>query len=95
MWFVERSAKSRLSLSLSSFRLPLSTTVNVYSLLLQMSSQSSSSPSKTNAALVPLAVTKLEELVATRPSGDSALSEFESWGKKWVVVLVRGLLCLI
>jgi hypothetical protein len=53
------------------------------SLLLSMSSQSSSLPSKMNAALVLLAITKL---VATCPSGDSALLEFESWGKKWVVV---------
>jgi hypothetical protein len=69
----------------------LSTTVNISSLLLQMSSQSSSPPSKTNMALVPLAVTKLEELMGMRPSGDSALLEFESWGKQWVVVLVHGL----
>jgi hypothetical protein len=94
MWFVERSAKSRISRSLSLFAPPLSTTVNISLPLLSMSSQSSSSPSKTNTALVPLAVTKLEELVGMRPSGDSALSELESWGKKWVVVLVRGLRCL-
>jgi hypothetical protein len=84
--FVECPAKSRLSLSLF-----LSTTVKISSLLLSMSLQSSSSPSETNAALVTLAVTKLEELVCMCPSGDSVSSEFESWGKKWVVVLVHGL----
>jgi hypothetical protein len=61
----------------------LSTTVNICS-------QSSHLP-KTNVALVLLAVTKLEELMGMCPSGGSALSEFESWGKKWVVVVVHGL----
>ena len=43
-------------------------------------------------ALILSVLKRLENLVASRPSGDSVgITEYETWGREWVKVVVRVL----